>query len=139
MEDPHFRGAFLSSEDHINYLNIENYGRFYYRRSREVVYYYYLCIYMHTPTPLRDEIDQNIINVAAFGLIQHWVSSYTKGSYIGEHNRNTNTDNKPIDNSHLLGAYQIYFAGILIASLVFLTKLVWMKIKVYFKMMKLNK
>jgi hypothetical protein len=133
LQNPFFHGAFLSSEDHINYLNIENLGHFYYRRSKEVVFFYYLCIYMHKPTPLRDEIDEHILNAASFGLIQHWVSSYTKRPYIKSHYHNVSSADRSIDNSHLRGAYQIYFGGILIAVLTFLMEHLWIYLKMWKK------
>jgi hypothetical protein len=128
IKDPKFKGALLISHNNLDYLNIQNVGKYFYRRSKEVMFFFHTCIYMHKPTPLREKVNEIILDAVSFGLVRQWVSIYSKRGY----SRSANVDQKepkPLNNSHLLGGYQIYLGGLSISIIVFILEVLSRKIK----------
>lgn len=96
--------------------------------AKEVVSQVTLCIYMHKPTPLREEINKHILSAASFGLIKRWVGIYTSKPKFAR-STEEQVEIKALGNLHLLGGYQIFLGGILISTLVFSIEICSKKIR----------
>lgn len=70
--DSDFKGALLSSEDHIAYKNKAAYPEQFYRYSKEVFSTFNLCIYMNRKSCLVQQIDKYIQKLRSNGLIKRW-------------------------------------------------------------------
>lgn len=111
----------------VDYMNILNFGQGFFRTAKEVVFYVYLCVYMHKPTPFREEVNEIIRNAATFGLIEQWVSLYNERLYSKY--RAENKEPKPLSNNHILGGYELFAGGMTCAFIAFLLEILSTKIR----------
>jgi hypothetical protein len=82
--DPTFKGALLSSEDHIAYLNQKNFPETFFHSANEVFSSFNLCIYMHRQSCLNQKINENILSLQSNGLMQIWAGQFVDYSYLKE-------------------------------------------------------
>lgn len=113
--DPEFKGALLSSEEHIAYLNMKSED--FHHHSKEIVYTFNLAIYMHRQSCLTQQINEQILSLTSNGLLQAWAQGFVDNSYLVE---NKEKGQKRLTNNQLLGAYELLALGLAISFCAFL-------------------
>lgn len=122
--DSEFKGAFMSSKDHIAYKNLVK-GK-YYRHASEVIATYNIVIYMHKQSCLAKEIDQKVINLANGGIIRQWASKFTDAMYFSQ---KTKSKTVALNLKQLSGAFQLLLAGLVVSVITFSLEIITIKIK----------
>lgn len=116
VTNPEFKGAFMSSLDHVTYKNIISSPKKFYRHAPEVISTYSIVIYMHKQTCLAKVINQEVINLANGGIIRHWATKFTDSKYSIDKSRSTI---EALNIGQLLGAFQLLSIGLFITMLIF--------------------
>lgn len=114
---PEFKGALLSSVDHIAYRNIQASPHKFFRYAPEIIMTYNIVIYMHKQTCLATQFNSMIMNLMNGGLVHNWATKFIDLKYL---KRNPTSKAKSLNFQQLSGAFQLFAAGLLLSLFVFL-------------------
>ncbi|CAO1409694.1 unnamed protein product [Diamesa serratosioi] len=109
---PEFKGALLSSQDHVAYWNKNGFPVKFYTTCKAPLKTINLCIYMKKHSCLTAEINRHILRYNANGLIKIWASQYIDHAYLKE--RVDDREPQKLQFHQLLGGFQMYAVGIII-------------------------
>lgn len=124
--NPKFLGTLLSSEEHIAYLNAQEFPENHFHFAGEIFLAFNLCIYLHRQSCFTENINQNILKFKNSGLLGEWVEEFVDRSYLKERKI---SEPKVLVNDQLLGAYEMLAAGLLLGVFVFLLEIGSIRIK----------
>jgi hypothetical protein len=111
LSDPGFKGALLTSNDHLAYRNIQASPHRYFHHAEEHIMTHNIVVYMPKQSSLAVEIDNIVIHLLNGGLIQTWASKFTDKNFL----KNKHSSNAAALNmKQLAGAFQLLFAGLFI-------------------------
>lgn len=116
-----FNGALLMVRDQLMYFNRLYFPNKYYLACKERLFTINLSILLNKLSCLTTEINQQIEALTSNGLIDKWASDLIALSDIKH--KIINTGPKQLNNEQLMGAYQLFFAGILFSVVVFVLEL----------------
>ena len=122
--DPDFKGALLSSNDHIAYLNRKSFPKYFFHSAQEIVSSFNLCIYMHRQSCLAQKINENILSLQSNGLMVTWSKKFVDYSYLKE---KTTNEPKVLVFHQLLGAFELLTLGFAISLLSFIVEIISIK------------
>lgn len=128
-----FKGALLSSEDHIAFINEKVSPNLFYHYTEEIVSVFNLCFYMHKQSCLTHEVNGNIMKLTSSGLIQSWAKIFADRSYLIP---KLDISPKQLDNSKLNGAYMLLIYGFGFSLFVFIIEILCYRIKCLHRVMK---
>ena len=131
--DPDFKGAILSSEDHIAYMNEKASPKSFFHSSQEIVSSFNLCIYMHRKSCLVQKINENILSLQSNGLMVTWSKNFVDYSYLKE---KTFNEPKVLVIDQLFGAFELLALGIAISFLSFVVEVISIKLSFFRKFVK---
>lgn len=126
--DPEFKGAVLTSKDHLAYRNIIAFPRFF-RHAPETIFTNNIVVYMRKQACLSHQINQIIINSLNGGLIQTWASHYIDKNFLN-HKRSPKA--VALKMQQLLGAFQLLILGLFISLAFFVGEKISPQIKSWF-------
>jgi hypothetical protein len=115
--NPQFKGALLSSEDHLAYRNIEASPNIFFRHAPEAIVTYNLVIYMQKQSCLMNQINDVVINLVNGGLIQNWASRFIDKSFL---KHPSSSKAVGLNMNQLLGAFQLLVFGLFLSFVVFI-------------------
>lgn len=124
--DPEFKGALMSTKDHIAYRNIISAPDKFFRIAPEIISTYSIVIYMHKQTCLARQIDHKIIDLVTGGFIDLWASTFTDKKYL---KRKSKSRANALTFEQLSGAFQLLITGLIICVIIFLCELMIMRVK----------
>lgn len=119
MIDSNFKGAILTSKDHLAYRNIQSYPNRYYNHAPEVIFGNNLVIYLNKNSCLTSRIDSYIVRLVSAGLIDIWAAKYIDKSFL---KRKFSDEAKALKYSQLIGAFQLLFVGLAVSLAAFLVE-----------------
>lgn len=124
--DPDFKGALLTSKEHVAYLNILSSPQRYYIHSPDVIFTFNLVIYMPKQSCLEQEFNNQILALTGGGFLESWALRFIDRDYMKE---NKDIEPTQLNVSQLLGGYELLVLGLSIATFVFLLELLSYRIK----------
>lgn len=119
--DPDFKGALLSSEEHIAYLNQDVFPKAFYHSAQEILFSFNLCIYMHRQSCLVEEINQIILALRSNGILKASAKQFVDRSYLKER---VFSEPKVLVLQQLLGAYELLIIGLALSFSAFLLEII---------------
>ena len=123
LADPTFsKGALLSSEEHVAWLNSILTPYSFLNYAREVVSGFNLCVYTHIQSCLTQEINKNLINIFNSGLLNSWTKKFVDRSFLM---RITDLRPHKLSFDKLSGAYDVLIIGLSISFLVFICEIIY--------------
>lgn len=118
--NPEFKGALLTSEDHLAYRNIQASPHRYYRHAPETVLTYNIVIYMHKQSCLVDSVDENVMYLVSGGLVQQWAQKFTDKVFL----KYTPTSKAVgLNMRQLLGAFQLLVTGLVLSAMLLILEM----------------
>lgn len=117
---PEFKGALLSSEDHLAYRNIHASPHQFFRHAPETILTYNIVIYMHKQSCLASEMNQKIMYLVNGGLVQTWAAQFTDKKFL-KHAATSKAVG--INIVQLWGAFQLLYTGLLMGTITFVLEL----------------
>ncbi|CAO1394437.1 unnamed protein product [Diamesa hyperborea] len=117
-----FKGAFVSSEDHVAYWNKLGFPNQFYTICNTKIKVINLCIYMRKNSCLTAEINRQILGFNANGLMRIWALQYIDRAYLKE--RVKDPEPQQLQINQLLGGFQLYTGGITIGFVVFILEII---------------
>lgn len=111
--NPEFKGAFISSEDHVAYWNKIAFPNSFYTICDAKLKTINLCLYMKKNSCIKAELDRQILGFNANGLMKIWSNQYIDRAYLKE--RLIDPEPKQLQINQLLGGFQLYAGGNVIA------------------------
>lgn len=123
---PGFKGAILTSVDHLAYRNIHAFPDRYYNHAPDVIFANNLVIYLNKDSCLTYQFDEIIENLISGGLIETWASNFIDKNFLKHRSSNSA---KTLNFSQLLGAFQLLLTGIIMSSIVFLVEFIHERVK----------
>jgi hypothetical protein len=131
--DSDYKGALLTSKEHVAWLNKKSSPEIFYHFTEEVVSVFNLCIYMHRQTCLARSVNENIIKLTNSGLMESWMKAYVDTSYL-----KLRKDEQPKELSieKLVGAYKLLIYGLAISLSVFIVELICVRIQCLHRVMR---
>jgi hypothetical protein len=124
--NPEFKGALLTSEDHLAYRNIQASPNVFFRHATESIMTYNIAIYMHKQSCLSYQFNQMIVNLVSAGLVQNWASKYIDKSFL---KRKSVSKAVGLNMPQLLGAFQLLVTGLVISFFVFILETFSVRLK----------
>lgn len=115
--DPFFKGAIVSSNDEILYLNRLNHENFTYNACNEIILTVPVVFYIHKNSYLTEIINEKIDDLKAAGLIDYWISKYLDPKYLRL--KETNHGPTKLNFKELLGAFQLFAFGVACSTFAF--------------------
>lgn len=94
--------ALLASEDHVAYWNQKEFPNHFFEHLHQKITAVNLCFYMPKSSSLMDEINHNILNFNAHGLMNLWKNIYRDRSFLKLKTVVEGPQKRTVDN--LLGA-----------------------------------
>lgn len=119
IDDPTFKGALLTSEDHLAYRNILAFPNQYYRHAKETIMTNNIVIYMHKQSCLSRQIDQMVVNLVNGGLTQTWAGRFIDPNFL---KRKISNKAVALNIDQLYGAFQLLAAGLALSCVIFLVE-----------------
>lgn len=113
---PDFKGAVLSSEDHLAYRNILAAPDRYYRHAPEIIITYNIVIYMHKQSCLTRQLNEMIIYLVSGGLIDTWASKFIDKQFL---KYKSTSKAKALNMQQLMGAFQLLMVGLAMSFVTF--------------------
>lgn len=117
--DPEFKGAVLTSNDHLAYRNIKAFPNKFFRHAPETIFTNNIVIYMNKQSCLVNQVNQIIINSANGGLIEKWASHYIDKKFL---NHKSSRKAVGLTMTQLSGAFQLLLLGLCISFLFFMAE-----------------
>lgn len=122
-----FHGGVAITSDELLYLNKINAKNFSYRVCKEHLYTVSNGLLFQKNSYLIGAFDRIILRLHSNGLLNYWIKKYIDSSYY-------NVKELPqmpskLSLNHLLGSFQIWLSGILIALFSFIFELIYFKIQ----------
>jgi hypothetical protein len=118
--DPDFKGAVLSTKDHLAYRNILIAPKRFYHHAEEVIMTRNIVIYMTKQSSLAYEIDETILYLMNGGFINIWISMIINDDFL---KNKMSVKIFPLTVNHLIGAFQILISGLIVSVLLFMVEL----------------
>ncbi|KAG5684044.1 hypothetical protein PVAND_013296 [Polypedilum vanderplanki] len=125
--DPNFRGGFSITSDELLYLNKLNVANFTYRVCKEHLYTVNNGLLFQNDSFLIEAFDRIIIQLQSNGLINYWITKYIDTSYFDI--KKADRIPEQLTLSHLLGSFQMWLCGIILATGSFIIEVIYYKIK----------
>ncbi|CAO1346132.1 unnamed protein product [Diamesa hyperborea] len=97
-----FKGALLSSEEHVAYLNVESSPKRFFKHSPDVVFTFNLVIYMPKQSCLEQEFNNQILALTGGGFLESWALRFIDRDHMKEHKDKEPTQ---LNMSQLSGGY----------------------------------
>lgn len=116
-QDPEFKGAILSSKDHLAYRNIKAFPNKFYRHAPETIFNNNIVVYMRKHSCLTFQINQVMIYLVNGGLIEKWASLYIDKNFL-KHRSTPKAISLTMQ--QLYGAFQLLLLGLCISFAFFL-------------------
>lgn len=110
--NPEFKGALLTSEDHLAYWNNKGFPKKYYTPCNSKLKTINLSIYMRNHSCLAAEISRQIHGLNANGFVKALASQYIDRAYLKE--RVIVPEPQKLQFHQLIGGFQLYAGGIII-------------------------
>nr|QGW50646.1 ionotropic receptor 4 [Propsilocerus akamusi] len=128
-----FKGAFLSSEDHIAFRNIKAFPEKHYWHAPEYLFSMHMVIYMPKESCLPHQINEIIMRLTSAGLIHYWASFLLENNNLRgfENNRATT-----IGIEQIKGPFELLAIGLGISFIVFILEHVSMKLQTLHRVFK---
>lgn len=120
--DPSFKGAIFNYMTQILYLNQLNHKNFTYKICREQFLTNQMVFYWHKDFYLLNEFDDKITALAENGLIDQWMKTYINSRYMNL--KEPKRGPMPLNFYHLLGSFEVFVGGVLVAGTCFLLEAV---------------
>lgn len=117
---PDFKGALLTSIDHLAYRNTLAFPNRFYRHAPEFIMTNNIVIFMHKQSCLAPEMDKTIIYLVSGGLVQTWAASFIDPNFI---KRKTSSKAVALNMDQLYGAFQLLAAGLAISLFTFILEI----------------
>jgi Ligand-gated ion channel len=124
LSEPDFKGALLTSNDHLAYRNYQASPHFYYHHADEIIMTHNLVVYMTKQSCLAFEINQIVVYLVSGGFIQAWASRFTDKNFL-KHTSSSKT--VALTMSQLSGAFQLLFVGLFICLVFFIAEMFFRK------------
>jgi hypothetical protein len=119
--DDAFKGALLSSEEHVAYNNERVFPKAFYHTAEEIIFSFNLCIYMHLQSCLAEEINENILKLQSSGLMETWASNFVDKTYLKE---KIISGPKAMVIEQLSGAYELLTIGLVLSFTAFVVEII---------------
>jgi hypothetical protein len=123
------KGALLSSEEHVAWLNSVLTPYYFLNYAREVVTGFNLCIYTHIQSCLTTDINKNLMNIFNSGLLNSWAKKYVDRSFLV---RKIDSHPRQLDNEKMSGAYEVLIIGLSLSFFVFVCEIIYARVKEVF-------
>lgn len=117
--DPEFKGAVLTSNDHLAYRNIKAFPNKFFRHAPETIFTNNIVIYMNKQSCLAYQVNQVIINSVNGGLIEIWASQYIDKNFL---KHKSSPKAVGLTMTQLSGAFQLLLLGLCISFLFFMAE-----------------
>lgn len=114
--DADFKGALLSSEEHVAFSNKAGFPDRFFHHTDEVFFVFNLVVFMHRQSCLTEEINRYILSFGSNGLLDKWMREFVDESYLKERNLDTP---KKLEFSQLLGCFELLFIGLMLSAISF--------------------
>lgn len=128
-----FKGALLSSQDHIAFLNQGAFPKAFFHSAEEIVSSFNLCIYLHRQSCLAQRINENILALQSNGLMMTWAKKFVDYSYLKE---KTVSEPKVLVFEQLRGAYELLAIGLALSFFVFLLEVLSIRVRCLRKLLR---
>lgn len=127
--DSTFKGALVSSNDEIIYLNRLNYPNFTYTVCNEAILTVPVVFYLRHNSYVTEIFDKAIDNLKSAGLIDYWISHYIDGKYLRI--KSNDRPHSKLSFQELLGTMQLFVIGMSFSVFTFLLELSLQKILIF--------
>lgn len=114
--DAEFKGALLSSEEHIAFANKAEFPVNFYHHTDEVFFVLNLVIFLHRQSCLTEEINRYILNFGSSGLLDKWMREFVDESYLTQ---KIVSSPKKLEFEQLLGCFELLAIGFIISGTAF--------------------
>lgn len=118
--NPDFKGALLTSSEHLAYRNIKNYPDRYFNHAPEVVFKSNLVIYFVKDSCFKRQVDQLIIRLLNGGFLSQWASLFIDKNFLKQQEAKQAL---PLNFEHLKGCFQVFMAGLTVSCVVFVVEM----------------
>ncbi|KAL7040767.1 hypothetical protein ACKWTF_000511 [Chironomus riparius] len=116
------KGALLSSEEHVAWLNSILTPYSFLNYAKEVVSGFNLCIYTHIQSCLTQQINRNLMNVFNSGLINSWAKLFVDRSFLI---RKIDQYPRKLDLEKMSGAFKVLIIGLSMSILLFIFEIIY--------------
>ena len=111
-----FKGALLSTEDHLAWRNIEASPDHYFRHAPEIIFTNNIVVYLAKHSCLTKQFNRVINNLLNGGLFKYWASKFIDKAFL---KHKTVTNAVPLTMNQLNGCFEILVFGLLVSILAF--------------------
>lgn len=111
-----FKGALLSSEEHVAFSNKAGFPDKFFHHTEEVFFVFNLVIFMHRLSCLTEEINRYILNFGSNGLLNKWMEEFVDNSYLKE---KIVILPKRLEFNQLLGSFEVLGIGLTLSAITF--------------------
>lgn len=122
LKSSSFKGVFIASSNEVLFSNQKRYFDFKYKACKEIFVTMSIVMYFRKNFFLTQAINHVISNLESGGLIEHWHFNYIDKKF-SQTDKNQN-DAKQITVEHLLGCFQLWGVGCLIAFTCFIIEII---------------
>lgn len=119
--------AVIASFDQIVHINKLNLNNFTLHVCKENIFMVQVVIFLQKNSFLKEAFDQKITMLKTNGLINFWISKYMTYSYLVQEPPIKGPEKLNFDQVH--GAFQVWFACLLVSVLFFILELLIYKLK----------
>lgn len=117
---PDFRGALLSSSEHLAYRNVKNYPERYYNHAPEVVFKSNLVIYFVKDTCFKKQVDMLIVRLLNGGFLSQWASNFIDNHFLTQRKAKQAV---ALNMKQLEGCFQVFSVGLTLSCVVFVLEM----------------
>lgn len=126
LQNRDFKGALLSTDDLISYLNYLNYPKRKFNIFPHTLYVFNSCIYFPKTSCISNAVNRYLEALSNGGFVLKWASFFVRKNYM----KNFVKDKSPqvLMNTQMYGTYMVYGACLVAATLVFLLEVISLKL-----------
>ena len=113
---PDFKGALLTSEDHLAFRNIKAYPDYFYHHAPEHIFTNNVVIYLNKHSCLVRQFDNMIIYLVNGGMFKNWASRFIDKNFLKQ---KSSSHAVPLTIGQLFGSFQVLVLGLIISTAAF--------------------
>jgi hypothetical protein len=122
----------MITSDELLYLNKINAKNFTYRVCNDKLFTINNGILFQKNSYLIDAFDLAISHLQSNGLLNYWIKKYIDSNYYNVKDAKDARMPEKLTLSQLLGSFQMWFCGMIIASIAFMLEIIYFKIQIIF-------
>jgi hypothetical protein len=125
LQTSKFQGAFLYTNDIIDYLNVQYYPKMSFIAAKQDILIFNICFYYPKTSCLPQQFNKWISKLLTNGFIQIWIEN----SYDNNLSKKIGKAPQKLKFSHLEGGFMLFVYGLLLSTFVYLLEVLSEKSK----------